>query len=658
MSAQQPREWTRLWLWVSGYDIAVLAPLVFIWLAILDAAEPWVLALWLLLRTLIMYGLISRELADYRRWLHLRAPLDDRRLLALDHVVQTGPGRAGLIVATATTLAFMLASVCAWIGVGPVHALGSSELLAASLLAAAVGLGTAPMVKGLIEPLLFEARVEIADELAARKLDDARQPVSIVAASARLNVPFALAVFCGTAAVGLLQLVEHRRAAADTELQLQAERAAFELRTRDGVAIETHVAAQLVTADALPTLLLAQRSESEPDGVASLVAHDRARSMSVAAAPLGDGRWLLTEAAFDEGVPGFILFLLGAATLFVIPMTIANLAQGRTFARALAEVRSATQRVLADGQISGIRRFRPPRHDEVGMLVRDFNGLLDVLEELANAAHAVADGNLTVRLERPGDLHDAFRGMLDQLQHSVTQIRETALELGSAAAEIQAVSREQERAIMAHSGDVEDTSGVVDSFASASQDIATLATGVLADAEQTVGNTDTMLGQIDALDSQANSIGELLELIREIADRSDLLALNGSLEATRAGEAGRGFALVASEMRRLAERIAGSAVDMRARIAQISGTSKRTVSATSATRELAERTAGAARQIAEVTAHQRDDTARVLGSVQRMAASVTASAAATAQTRAAAEGLRLHALALEQLTRRFQLDRR
>src|SRR5690606_16131120 len=92
---------------------------------------------------------------------------------------------------------------------------------------------------------------------------------------------------------------------------------------------------------------------------------------------------------------------------------------------------------------------------------------------------------------------------------------------------------------------------------------------VLGDAEQAVATTDDTAAQITALRRHTASIGELLQTIGEIANRSDLLALNGSLEATRAGEAGRGFSLVATEMRRLAERVTGTVEDVRGRVEQI-----------------------------------------------------------------------------------------
>ena len=77
--------------------------------------------------------------------------------------------------------------------------------------------------------------------------------------------------------------------------------------------------------------------------------------------------------------------------------------------------------------------------------------------------------------------------------------------------------------------------------------------------------------------------------------------------------------------------------------------------ASAQSRDLAERTAAAARQISSVTATQHHDTQRVFASVQQVAESVAASAVATSQTRATAEGLRLQADELVRLTRHFQV---
>jgi methyl-accepting chemotaxis protein len=227
--------------------------------------------------------------------------------------------------------------------------------------------------------------------------------------------------------------------------------------------------------------------------------------------------------------------------------------------------------------------------------------------------------------------------------------------LAGAAAEIHAATEQQEHVLELQSRRIVEVGSTVELLATAAEDITRIVTQVLSNAEQTLSNTDTTVSRIGELNAQVTSITQLLELIREVADRSDLLALNGSLEATRAGDAGRGFGLVAAEMRRLAERVAGAVTDVRERITNIGHTGNSTVLASAQSRALAERTAADARRISAVTATQYQDTHRVSHAMQEVAASASATAAATAQTRMTAEGLRMHAVELERLTRHFRI---
>jgi methyl-accepting chemotaxis protein len=178
---------------------------------------------------------------------------------------------------------------------------------------------------------------------------------------------------------------------------------------------------------------------------------------------------------------------------------------------------------------------------------------------------------------------------------------------------------------------------------------------VLDNAEQALSTTDAMIEKINLLTAQAGHVRELLELIHEVADRSDLLALNGALEAVRAGEAGRGFALVASEMRRLAERVTGTVDDVRERLADIEAAGASTVQATTNSRRLADSTATAARKISTVTHRQSEETEQVSHKVFEVAEGMIASVEATKQTLSAADGLRMQAAELERLTRQFTL---
>ena len=297
----------------------------------------------------------------------------------------------------------------------------------------------------------------------------------------------------------------------------------------------------------------------------------------------------------------------------------------------------------------------PLRNDELGRLALSFQGMLEILDALARAASAVSAGDLSVEVSHPGKLHDAFRAMLVQLSAIVSRVRETALELASASGEICALSEARERAAMTQAATIQELAATVRSLSEAAEQIASTAKRVREDAEQALATSDAGAGDIVALRQHTASIGELLVRIGDIAGRSDLLALNGSLEATRAGEAGRGFALVAAEMRRLAENVSGTVQDVRTQVESVEATSERTMATTERSRDLVGRTVEAARAIDELTAAQSQDTEQSSVALESAAEMVIGTTAALTQVRAAAEGLQAHAKQLEGLLETFEL---
>ena len=351
----------------------------------------------------------------------------------------------------------------------------------------------------------------------------------------------------------------------------------------------------------------------------------------------------------------FGMLTIPVALMCILPGIVASRSLERALLGPLVQLEHTARQVATRGRLRKQSRVVTLFEDELGDVAHSFNEMLDVLEELAAAATTVAEGDLRVVLERPGDLQDAFRSMLAKLDQTVEQIRMTAIEVAAASAEIQAATQEQEQAVARQSASVQQVSNSVVSLSTSADSITLAAQGVLANAEQTRTTTELMAARIAELRAQAEGIDELLDLIREVANRSDLLALNGSLEAVRAGEAGRGFELVAAEMRRLAERVTGAATDVAAQVAGIEVASASTNAATAESRTLAENTAAAAQRIFVETQRQSQATDQLATSVELVAEIVEVTSRATSHTRSTASDLRTHASQLEHLTRQFKL---
>lgn len=316
---------------------------------------------------------------------------------------------------------------------------------------------------------------------------------------------------------------------------------------------------------------------------------------------------------------------------------------------------TATRKIVAEGNQTNMSTLPMNCRDEVGVLSERFNDLLDMMRDLSRGADAIARGDLRVRLSREGELPDAFRRMTNSLNELVGQIRATSVDLASAATEILAASQEQETAATSQSSAMTEISHTMDSLSASAVHVSESASAVLKNAEQTLVTTDTMVERIDGLSTHTGRITELLDVIRDVADKSDLLALNGSLEASRAGEGGQGFALVAAEMRRLAVRVTASVQDVKKLVSDVRESSSSTIMATEEGRKLARATTEAARSIALVSQQQRGGTEQVSQSVKGLTEVVTQAAAATSQTRTSAQGLKSHADALSEIVRRFEV---
>ena len=632
---------------VAVIDLGLTATIAFVWVIVLRVGDARLSVPILLARSAVSIAAVARLLQPLRRFTALRLSgqeVEDEALFAADAVLQRVIRQASTVMVIAWALALALTLLPAF-GLILDHPVARAELMAAVMLALAVMM-TVPII--FLNPLrmtLHPMLVEVSTTILERGLAMRRPPHS---AARELTILYIVTIIvCFLPGFGVVTLM---RAQSLREQTLSEQRRLVEVAVARGE-LRPGSAVQIVGIDELPAAL---ELPAELEVGVSVGSFDPRRELASAAAPFGDGRWALAEAETDEQLGLMLGLIVAFFVIGLVPSGLNAISVGRASVQSIEELEASTRELVEAGRLARIARVVPLRNDEVGTLALTFNAMLDALDEFSLAAQQVAKGDLHAEIERQGDLPDAFRAMLGRLQLMVGKLRSTTLELGTAAEELLVSTETQAVAAQQQAASIAALSSTTRSLARSSATISDAADAARDNAERSVLTASETATKIEELDGQTHSIRELLELIHEIADRSDLLALNGSLEAVRAGESGRGFALVAAEMRRLAERVGHATQSIGQRVASIEGAASSSVEAMGRSRDLAAHTASAAREISEVIAGQTDKTQEAAAVADQAAAAVASFAAASEQTRATAISLQVQAEELERLSQEFE----
>ncbi len=256
-----------------------------------------------------------------------------------------------------------------------------------------------------------------------------------------------------------------------------------------------------------------------------------------------------------------LIATIGAIAIGVLLIGFFGVFIARSIGRNVNQLQQATSR-LADGELA--TRVHLANEDELGIVAQSFNKMAEELSALISQTHNSADHvnkaciavtGMTDRVSSSSQIQTDQAAIaarsISQLNEIVKDVAAKAEEAVAAAVEANQVSNEGQR-IVGNS-----------------------VAGINAVARTIADSAKT----IEVLGQQSEEIGTILQVIRDIAEQTNLLALNAAIEAARAGEQGRGFAVVADEVRKLAERTSGATTEISAIIAAIQNGTKQAVTA-------------------------------------------------------------------------------
>ncbi len=190
----------------------------------------------------------------------------------------------------------------------------------------------------------------------------------------------------------------------------------------------------------------------------------------------------------------------------------------------------------------------------------------------------------------------------------VASIDQSLDELINVSEELHGVAQHIDRGATTQASAVTEVQHTIGALAASSGAIAEATSSVSRHAEGTLENHHTIATTTEALVGHARHIEQLLEVIHDVADKSDLLALNAALEAARAGEAGRSFAMVADQLQRLAEHTVSAVDDIGEHVEAVRLGSATSMKSTADGLDRAKSTSTAAHQIEQTAHHQQSGT--------------------------------------------------
>ncbi|MFO2462783.1 methyl-accepting chemotaxis protein [Pseudomonas sp. 15FMM2] len=312
------------------------------------------------------------------------------------------------------------------------------------------------------------------------------------------------------------------------------------------------------------------------------------------------------QANVDERMEGVLLSIVGIAVVLLVVIAAVGILLANTILRPLHLMKTNLDDIAA-GEGDLTRRLAITSQDELGELAGSFNRFVDKIHGLVRQITEMTS-QLTGLVSQVAEQAQRSERAMERQRHETDQVATAINEMSCAAHEV--ARSAQGAAVAAQQTDAEGQAAkrVVD--------------GSIAQIHALVSDIRSSGVSLDSLQQDVSSIVSVLGVIRSIAEQTNLLALNAAIEAARAGEAGRGFAVVADEVRALASRTQQSTQEIQGMIDRLQ---KGTEAAVESMRRSSDAGDGTSAQANEAGASL-DTMAQLIGTINSMNAQIASAA--------------------------------
>jgi methyl-accepting chemotaxis protein len=279
------------------------------------------------------------------------------------------------------------------------------------------------------------------------------------------------------------------------------------------------------------------------------------------------------DQAFDNSVSvrkNVTILIIVVSLVSVVVGTLLGINITRGITRPIKKLVDVGNFVAHSGDLG--REIEVESQDEVGELANSFSEMMKWIKGMSGVAAKIAEGDLRDNLV-PKSSNDtfgnSFRLMIEGLRKIITNLSDAVSQITSASNEILAAAQQQAASAREQSSAVTETTSAAKELSATSNQVgesikrvseaAGHALAGMNKIKEAIAKTGSM---VTSLGEKSQKIGKITELIDDVADQTNLLAVNAAIEAARAGEQGKGFTVVADEIRKLADSTAKSTKDI------------------------------------------------------------------------------------------------